>query len=164
MNEIVELIENKLIQVSSLERFITLYDLMSEVYDELSNEEYTNLVVNAYVSSDDLYHYREEVESMFSDIKFNGLLSMSEDERKLYDSLPNYLTVYRGMTQLEAHSGDYGFSWSLSKEKAEYFAYTYGRNYSTAHMPKTVVARNILKREIMTINSSRNEHEVLVAK
>ena len=54
---------------------------------------------------------------------------MTKQELKIYNSLPENITIYRGMTTEELESGDFGISWTLSKECDGFFAFKYGRNF-----------------------------------
>jgi len=65
------------------------------------------------------------------------------------------------MTIEELESGDFGVAWTLSKEIAEWFADTYGRNFSTEDKPKTVHQLEVSKVEIIAYFGGRNEQEVI---
>lgn len=86
---------------------------------------------------------------------------MTKQELKIYNSLPENITIYRGMTVAELESGDFGISWTLSKECAEFFAFKYGRNFSTENKPKVVHQLEVLKVEILAYFHERNEQEVI---
>jgi hypothetical protein len=65
------------------------------------------------------------------------------------------------MTVEELESGDFGVSWTLSKERAEFFAFKYGRNLSTEGKPKIVHQLEVMKVEILAYFNERNEQEVV---
>ncbi len=61
------------------------------------------------------------------------------------------VTVYRGMTTLEAKIGEkdasqFSISWTLSKEKAEFFTYDYGRISDTQELGKTIIEKIVQKK------------------
>jgi len=86
---------------------------------------------------------------------------MTKQELKIYNSLPENITIYRGMTTEELKSGDFGISWTLSRERAEFFAFKYGRNFSTENKPKVVHQLEVTKVEILAYFNERNEQEVI---
>ena len=75
---------------------------------------------------------------------------MDEEEKKKYDSLPEYFTVYRG-----ARDPD-GYSWTLDVEKARWFASRWGQDLS-------VFSKKVNKLEdTVAYFNSRNEEEILL--
>lgn len=123
---------------------------------------YWKALREAYQDSDNLYQLKHEVSECFLSNKLHKDQLMTEEERLALSSLPERLTVYRGMTVLEADSKDYGISWTLSKENAEYFAFTYGRNFDTDHLEKTVISIDIHKNQILALFKGRNEDEIII--
>jgi len=86
---------------------------------------------------------------------------MSKREQKYLSILPEDLTIFRGMTVQEFESGDFGVSWTLKKDVAEFFAYTYGRNQATSHLPKMVHELHVKKSDIIAYFGERKEYEVI---
>ena len=76
-------------------------------------------------------------------------------------STPEKVGIYRGMTKIELKSGEFGISWTLDKEKAEFFAYTYVRNTSTNLLPKTVHKIIVDKKDIIAYFNGRKEQEII---
>ncbi len=74
-------------------------------------------------------------------------------------NLPALVTAYRGMSVSESQSGAFGMSWTLSKEKAEEFAFT---TYNDE--PRGVVVSTTIERDnILYFDPSDNESEIVVA-
>jgi hypothetical protein len=65
------------------------------------------------------------------------------------------------MTEEEKDSGEYGISWSLKKEVAETFAFTYAHNYDSVGEPKTVLELKINKSDVIAYLTDRQENEIL---
>lgn len=125
----------------------------------LKGKHYWYALRNSYDSGDDLYEYRKRIKIAFlSKEPFRETL-MEEDERKYLESLPDKLTIYRGMTLQEKEQSSFGCSWSLKKEVAEFFAFTYGRNYATQHLEKVVHLLSIDKTDAIAYLGGRNEFE-----
>lgn len=148
---------NLLLMCSSFDRFKTFL----EIKDLLNDKDYWKILSNAYTGSDNLYHLKEEVkESFLEDRPYQEYL-MNDEDFKVYKSLPERLIIYRGMTIEELESNDFGVSWTLSKERAEFFASTYGRNFSTDNKPKRIHQIEVSKDEILAYFGDRNEQEVI---
>ena len=148
---------NILIMCSSYERFQTFL----KIKDELNDKDYWRTLADAYTGSDNLYHLKEEVKEAFLEDRSQRECLMNKKELKVYNSLPKNITIYRGMTIEELESDDFGVSWTLSKERAEFFATTYGRNFSTEGVPKVVHQLEVLKVEILAYFNERKEQEVV---
>ena len=82
---------------------------------------------------------------------------MNNKERKYLDKLPEQITIYRGMTKVEQESKDFGVSWTLTKERAEFFAKEYQRNYTTKQLQKVVHSMIIDKKNFIAFFNEREE-------
>jgi hypothetical protein len=142
---------------SSFDRFQTFL----KIKDQLNDKDYWRTLADAYTGSDNLYHLKEEVKEAFLEDRSHREFLMTEKELKIYNSLPENITIYRGMTVEELESGDFSVSWTLSEERAKYFAFKYGRNFSTEGMPKVVHQLVVMKVEILAYFHERNEQEVI---
>lgn len=144
------------IGVDSFNRFHTFLDIIPR----LKGENYWYALIRAYTSSDNLYNYRYSVKECFLSNQPRSKSVMNEAEIKHFESLPERVTIYRGMTQVESRSGNYGCSWTLKKEVAEFFAYKYWRNISTRNLKKVVKEITIDKSEIICFYNGRSEFEI----
>jgi hypothetical protein len=148
---------NLLIMCSSFDRFQSFL----KIKDQLNDKDYWLTLADAYTGSDNLYYLKEEVKEAFLEDRSQREYLMTKQELKIYNSLPENITIYRGMTVEELESGDFGVSWTLSKERAEFFAFKYGRNLSTEGKPKIVHQLEVMKVEILAYFNERNEQEVV---
>ena len=79
---------------------------------------------------------------------------MNSDDYAVYQSLPDTITVYRGVVGT-AEDSYLGLSWSLNQETAEWFAKRFGhRGY--------VYEGQIDKKYVYAYFSGRNESEVVI--
>jgi hypothetical protein len=144
------------------ELFIALYDAT------LKN----NLIIafevfrEAYCASDNIY-----MQIIISKISFNlksflNLLQtakidfydlMRKDEKVYFENLPIHFNIYRGMSELEKESNDYGISWSQSKEEAENYIY-FDKNKANKG---SLVSKQIYKIDILTIFSVHGKMEIV---
>lgn len=148
---------NLLIMCSSYDRFETFL----KIKDQLNDKYYWRTLADVYTGSDNLYHLKEEVKEAFLEDRSEREYLMNKKELKIYNSLPEIITIYRGMTTEELESDDFGVSWTLSREHADYFVFTYGRNFSTEGIPKVVHQLEVKKVEILAYFNERNEQEVI---
>ena len=67
---------------------------------------------------------------------------MSDSEREVYDDMPSSVRVYRGVGRGKGAGSPNALSWTLSRDKAEWFAHRYGdgRVYSATIDKKHVLA------------------------
>lgn len=79
---------------------------------------------------------------------------MDEEERGLFQSLDDVVTVYRGVTSYNAQNVK-ALSWTLNREVAEWFAHRFGQN-------GTVYEAQVKKENIYAVFLGRNEEEVIV--
>jgi hypothetical protein len=147
------------IGVDSFNRFGAFLDIIPC----LKGENYWYALIEACTSSDNLYNYKEAVKKSFLSNQPGSESIMNAAETNYFESLPEKVTIYRGMTEVEARGGDYGCSWTLKKEVAEFFAYKYWRNISTKHLKKVVKELVIDKSEIIAFFNQRQEFEVFYA-
>jgi hypothetical protein len=132
-----------------------------KIKDQLNDKDYWRTLADACTGSDNLYHLNEEVKEAFLEDRSQRQYLMTKQELKIYNSLPENITIYRGMTVAELESGEFGVSWTLSRECAEFFAFKYGRNFSTEGIPKVVHQLEVKKVEILAYFNDRNEQEVI---
>lgn len=79
----------------------------------------------------------------------------SKKERKLWESLPDKVTLYRGCSTKEAEFGNFGFSWTLNRQIAEFFAFM---NYQKDRAVYSILAD---KEYISAVILERSEDEAL---
>ena len=79
-------------------------------------------------------------------------LMMDDDERQVYDALPDEVEIYRGVGDVFEDSG---ISYTLSIERARWFASRFDED-------GVVLTRTVPKTEIVAYLNGRNESEVIV--
>ena len=79
---------------------------------------------------------------------------MNQEELKLYDSLPDEITIYRGVEKNKKNSTK-ALSWTLNKDKAKWFA--------TRYEDKGIMfTAKIKKEDVLAYFNSRKEEEVVI--
>lgn len=80
---------------------------------------------------------------------------MNNDDLKVYNSLPEVLTVYRGCENID---GLNGMSWTLSEDIAQFFANRYFKRSQNG----TIYQAKINKTDVICYINDREEQEIIV--
>ncbi|MEF9924677.1 MAG: hypothetical protein RR854_08915 [Muribaculaceae bacterium] len=83
---------------------------------------------------------------------------MTVEEREHFNSLPQKLTVYRGMSLKEYESGYYGISWTLSRDVADKFS----KSIRSGNNNGVVVEAVADKDNCIAFFNERKEEEIIV--
>jgi hypothetical protein len=148
------------IGIDSLNRFQTFVRLIPK----LKGKSYWYALRNSYDSSDNLFEYAGFVKNCFLKNEPQREFLMLPDEIEYLKNLPEQIKIYRGMTENELKGKNFGCSWTLKKEIADFFANTYQRNTATKNLKKVVHEITIDKNEVIAFFNSRNEFEIIYIK
>ena len=91
----------------------------------------------------------------------NSNLLMSKEEIQKLKSLDEEVTIYRGVSiddELSFNSNDIGVSWSLSKEKGEWF----GNRFNKVKKNQFLLETKVESRLILSYFKDMNEEEVII--
>ena len=146
--------------VNSFNRFPTFLKINSQ----LKGENYWFALRTSYINSDNLFRFSKMIKKCFLKNEPQRESLMLPEEMEYYNNLPNQITIYRGMTEDELNQKAFGCSWTLKKEVAEYFAYTYSRNFDTSNINKVVHELTINKNEVIAFFNEREEFEIIYIK
>ncbi len=122
----------------------------------------------AYCASDNIYKQINNCQFTFylnrfiNSVQKQGvdfLKLMNEEEKKYYNKLPNQFKIYRGLSQEEVNSKNYGISWSLSEEKAKEYIYFDKNNVEKGK--GRLVHRVIAKKDVLTVFSVHSIKEII---
>lgn len=113
-----------------------------------TKEEYWNLISWLWQDTENVYENLDTWIELLTLEFSNPQLMMNDKERKVYDNLPDTVTIYRGGID------DKGLSWSLSKETAEWFANRFDKGYQ-------VFTKDISKSQILSYLDGRKEKEII---
>jgi hypothetical protein len=127
----------------------------------IKGKKYWYALRTAYENSDNLYSFRHDVLLAFLKNEPEKEYLMNAAEKRFLNSLPEQITIYRGMTTKEFKEKSFGPSWTLKKEVAEFFAHEYKRNYDTSNMKKIVHKITINKSEVVAFFNGRKEFEII---
>ena len=89
---------------------------------------------------------------------------MNEEERDAFASLPDRVTVYRGLRPKEYDPNYIGFSWTLSRDVAERFANEFRKaRWGDPNSEPVLLKAEIDKEQIVWLIFERDEREAVIA-
>lgn len=91
---------------------------------------FCNSFRESYCASDNIYaqinnnnQYDFSLKDFLAKWKDSMIDVMSDEEKTYYDNLPATFTIYRGMSNKEHQSKNYGISWTLSEDTSKKYVY-----------------------------------------
>ncbi len=124
--------------------------------DYLSRENFSSLLSAGWILSEnpnqDVNVSKMELVGMFK--QADKMHLMDEGDREVFERLRDRVTIYRGVISYNEKSAK-GLSWTLSQEKAEWFAHRFGEE-------GTVYKAEIDKAHILAYFGGRGEAEIVV--
>ena len=124
--------------------------------NSLSEKDFAGILADAWIRTEapnnDPNLSKKDLLSMFK--ATDPTLLMSEEDYQQFKDLDDVVTVYRGVTSMNAKNVK-ALSWTLDKDTADWFAHRFGES-------GTVYEAQIQKKHIYAFFSGRNESEVIV--
>lgn len=152
-------------QINTAEDVFGVYHLMTKSYllaflkyteSYLSREDFSKTLADIWIRTEapnlDPNFKQKELLDLFRKSKQEEM--MTEDEIETLRSLPETVSVYRGVTSYNAGKVK-ALSWTLDQKVAQWFANRFGEN-------GTVYEAEISKEYILALFKGRNEWEVIV--
>ena len=138
-------------------RFIFLHErpyrlqAFLEIKDQLKDTQYWVLLADTWIDTENAWENKDKWRKLFDSTRPYSNYLMNEEEYNAMRSLPQMVTIYRGSTI----KNDKGLSWTLSKEKAEFFAQRFDRKGK-------VHEKQVNKDQILALFFGRGESEVIL--
>lgn len=127
-------------------------EAFKQVEERLTDEQYWELLSSIWMDTENQHQNRTEWRKLLEVSRQGHLAMMSERDQIIYRSLPPMVTIYRGCTK---GLNEYGFSWTLEKDRAEFFAKRFNRG------EPIVLEATIHRADVMAVLTGRNEMEVV---
>ncbi len=153
-------LSEKIDTISSVQQFLIMIHkpylpvFLKYIKDYLSDRDYAHMLYEIWITVEypnhDINVSTNEFMSMFKKAKKKFL--MSQEERFVFDSLPETITVYRGI-QKDATTN--ALSWTLDKNVAKWFANRFNNH-------GTVVEATINKKYVFAYLNGRGEKEIVL--
>jgi hypothetical protein len=137
------------------ERMRAFYNMINQIVDTPTAEQFWSEFWGIWSSSENLHADMAIVQSLYEYGTMLGSahLGLDEDDSAFIATLPDTVTIYRGCSE----QNKYGWSWSLDKEKALWFAKR-SVGYEVRYLLKAKVSRH----DILGYLSGRNESELII--
>ena len=116
------------------------------------------LIFDIYTDAENPSVRREDWQQVFEHLTGTYVSDVNHDEvisdKNYFMLLPNKITVYRGMSKLEYKSKNFGFSWTLDRKIAEFFA----KRFIDGVVHKAVAKKSNIK----CFSNQRSESELII--
>lgn len=113
------------------------------------SKKYWRILRFLWTRSENIFQHKELWKELLLE-KTNSHYFMSKKDLEFYNSLENEFIVYRGYTHWEN-----GYSYSLDKERAIFFANRFGQNGKVKEML-------VKKEDVFAYTNSREENEIII--
>ena len=120
----------------------------------LDDEEWWELFGSVWTDSENMHQHIEEWRNLMDNAPPGD--PMDDDERQVYEGLPDSITVYRG-TAADDGMGS-GFSWTLERERAEWFAHRFAE---IREGEAQVYTGTVKKVDVVAYFAGRGEAEIV---
>jgi hypothetical protein len=121
--------------------------------DKLSDAEYWETLAEVWMIVENLHRYKEDIPNLLKSSRPCRERMMTKEERAKLVSLPEKLTVYRGFMP---GKNQRGWSWTLNKGKAEWFARRFHRKGAK------VAIGTCAKSDVIALLLGRDEDEIII--
>jgi hypothetical protein len=147
-------------RISKPQRINWFYENRKKIFRESGEKEYY-LLLGEILTEIEFHYYNKE---SYSNLLYVGdtLKMMSDDERELYDKLPECFTIYRGVNHkneiiTQSNFREFvGHSWSIDKEISIWFSKRFDLK------SQVVLSIEISKDQVLSYFSERGEQEIFV--
>jgi len=130
-----------------------------EIHPDMTDREYWPLLRDVWTDSENIFQNHIEWWEALTSPRQRRVLFTSSADRAVLKKLPETIHVYRGTTQVEMDGHYLGFSWTLSEEKAVWFAKRFQR---PSDGPPVIASADLLTKHAIGYIDGRGEQEIVV--
>jgi len=127
-------------------------DAFIKVADKMSDRCYWETLAVIWSDTENGWQNLSEWQRLFDSDRPERRYLMDTFDFQAYSNLPDVVTVYRGC---QKNQNENGLSWTLDKEKAQFFAKRLGKK-------GIVLEKSVKKNQIVAVLLGRNEQEVII--
>lgn len=128
------------------------FNAFKEVMEHLQDEIYWELLSDVWSNSENIWQNLKEWKKLLSSERKGKGAFMDKDERKIYNALPDTVIAYRGYLPGKNING---ISYTISKEKAEWFANRWNKKGK-------VLTMRVPRKKVFAYLNGRNEQEIII--
>jgi len=130
-----------------------------QIHAAMVDSVYWPLLREIWVDSENIYANHMDWWELLTVPRSKRRLFMDVEERKAFDKLPESFHVYRGTTAVEREGSYLGFSWTLDKGRAAWFATRFER---PGRGGPVLASTEVNKKDCIGLIASRNEEEIVI--
>jgi len=128
---------------------------MLQYQENLTDKQYWQTLRKLWMDSENIWQNRNQWVRLLRSNRAGKSTLMTRKELAKLNSLPDKITVWRGCTKRNKD----GVSWTLSEDKANFFAYRFGKTGQ-----EFVRKRVVRKQDVLAYFADRKEFEVLIVR
>lgn len=125
---------------------------LNNIKNKIPANVYWEVLGSVYTGSENVWQNKRELTQMFGDKRPGRENIMDEDERGEFGKIADIITIYRGCSSVNQN----GMSWTLSKEKARWFALRF------KDKNPMIITGQAHKKDIIAYFSRRDEQEIVI--
>lgn len=122
------------------------------IYSELNDSEYWDLLSSIWIDSENIWQNKNIWITLLKERYESKHLFMSQDDRNMFDALPDEFMVYRGY--LIGKNED-GLSYTTDKKKAQWFSKRFSKDGA-------VISKLVRKEDVFAYTNERDEKEIII--
>lgn len=109
-------------------RYIFLYErpwrlhAFKQINASMDDSDYWKLLAEVWIDCENIREHRMDWWEMLTSTRRKRKMFMDTSDRCTFRKLPVQIEAYRGTREIEKDSHYFGFSWTLNREKADWFA------------------------------------------
>jgi len=131
-------------------------EALQEIAPDMTDQEFWEKVTSVWMDSENIRECYQAWDRLLRIDRHGRNFMMDDDERAFLAKLPKVLTVWQGHTV----ERDDGWSWTLNKDKAEWFAHRFARLEDSEPV---LTEGRVYRNDVVAYLTSRGEDEILVA-
>jgi hypothetical protein len=142
-------------------RYISLHErpwrmwAFQNICDEMDDVGYWSSLSSVWTDSENINQNGKEWAGLLGSNRPGREAMMTKADLKVFNALPSHIEVFRGSCKRDP----YPFSWTTSREKAEWFA---KRQMSIRNQTGVVHEMIVQKEQVLAYIGGRNENEIVV--
>jgi len=129
-----------------------------EYNNQLSDDEYWRHLSQIYQYQDYNPVPYEILKALFKNNRKGKENLMEQEEKEIFETLPDQVLIYRAMSLKEFESGKFRLSWTLDKKVSEKFKERNSMLYSEEHVIHNLT---VSKKDILAFFDGRDEKEII---
>lgn len=127
--------------------------------DKMTDQEFWEVVGDAWTDSENIHEFKGDWYDLLHSPRPHRGCMMDEDDQKAFEKLPTTVKVFRGYNWPVLNPVELGYSWTMDRTIAEFFA----KRYLIENFQKAQIATGTAsKKDLIAHFNTRGESEIVV--